>query len=451
MLVWMKSRVLWVFIFILLVGLIGWCFVSFGPLLFFRGSKPIVYEKDDKLYVKQLGGLGTYIIEDYIHTKFHSDQYDFLISEDGTVAFYTSRSDQHYNELCYLQMLKTYKESHVSGVRISGNIWEYSVSENFDYAVFLEEDKTLCCWDLTSKTKIAQNVSDFKLGKQNSGVVYQNDNGIFYWDVTNQGEHEMVTPSTEAVILPGNYIFTKIYYKENGQIYYKEKGKNPVLLAPNGGDLLGEGDCIVREIPEQEEVLRVEPSQYPPFMLSIRSGLSYRISEEGNYCYVVEKNKDSKEYILGREPNILARYTITKDGVTDRTVIADNVWKIISAKADAVIFEQGRHYGAYIDGAYVELGYRELNEPNQTPVYADGIIYYYEDYYQGILARLQNGEKQVIDDGVSAFYPLDAKNVLYIKDVDSETKQGTLYLKGSFGWPIRIAEDVTSVIPQIAE
>ncbi len=418
-----------------------------GTSLFYYGgvyNNPLVYQKEDGIYVYNLGQNSSYKIDNTLCDKSQ-------FSKDGKRLYILSRGNLSYinfNEANYEE---------INPVKISSDVTDFVASEDGRYCIFRVGQHSLYLYKENSESRLlANNVfSDFYINETDGNVVYTIYNSdLCVYNV--RKNHTIRTNNVNYYIFENNNS-QKLYFLRGDTIYKKDKTNEPVTISKGMTNLISvdtgifglserNGVFILYKISgntasvldrniieisddfgKQLIYKRRTPGGYETCCLE-KSGKSLKIFDDDTKAenYTINKNGDSLYAIINykNNPSVLCHFSLTASGVSDRKIIAEDILSYRLLDDGSVIYTNNN--GTYL---YHSNKSTLLSTISVTDITTIGDSVYMSertepDTYD--ILRVKNGAVQFLAENTTGdFDALTASDILYIKEGDIFFKHGT--------------------------
>ena len=441
-------------VFIVFFIILGSIFLAFHNIIYILKSnsmfyygelanQPVLYTKDDGIYIHKLGEDNSYHITEKTPEKSQS-------SKDGKRIFilcgknllYINFNDMNYSDIrssvhtidqnvdnfiCsrdgrYVSYLKGHslygykagEEPFLIANSVFGDFFINDTDGNIIYTVY---NSDLCVFNINQRSVIRTNNVDyyeFKNGASNK-VYYLSRNKLYYRE--NNNTPEFIAGNMSNMFSAGDGIFTLSVKANDVRNLYKIDNKKARLIEKYVSDITDDfGSSVIYKHKSKNGLeTRLLNSSGNTFRLfgETSAASNYTVSKDGTSLFAI------LDYHTGE--NVLMNFTLNNKGINERTIVAENVYSYILLENGNTVYIT--NHGAYIytKGKSLLLSTFNIHDVIMT----EDSIYVTEtaDDSNFNILRVKNGSVQfMVENASNEFDYLTASDIIYIQN-------GNLYFK----------------------
>ena len=423
---------------LLIIGAIAAAVLVAGIILLFcllGGGKQdyTIYIKDGDLCYNDFSGNTIVITDD-------AAENNVTLSEDGKKLFYIEDDD----DTLYFR----YLDGVSSPVKIDTNVTKYVINDDADLITYLRKDgdeKILCQHDLNGRIKISSdNVTGFWVTRDGETIIYQTADEDLYF-ASSEGKGEKISGDVSDVLKVSKDL-SKIYYLKDDKLYLKDGEKNDVIARDvfDVVKMYDSGDFYYVKNALSEEDKNLSYSNYEVYdnygNIDLEKTLDNMIKVYGLVGYELIYNDGEKDTKIAD----VSRYSY--QAAEDKAVVCYAVVDHKAATEDATV----SNYGELFSSSELKKHAKYYIAVETTPlevVGAEGLLVfsngekamYWKDMDDKDTVTLCTVEissdklnnNKVVDENVRNIADVteDGK-IFYIKNYDSDKRQGDLYVDG---------------------
>jgi len=415
--------------------------------LFFGGlsNMPLIYEKDDGIYINKIGEEYSYKLIDATCSKsqFSKDQKRIYLLCNNDLLYI------NFNEINYDDMLS-------SKTLIASDVDDFECSSDGRFAIF-KKGHSLYYYKTNSKPKLlANNVfSDAYINGEDGNIIYTIYNSDLC--VYNTTKDKTIRTKDISVYKFKNNNSEKLYFIKSGILYYKDKDETPEYITNNISGIIStnSGLFAISKIENTNSIYKINGTKislvdnnvfeitedFGTFLIykkETERGYETRCLDKGGKTFeLFDKNSSASNYTItndgkyvfaiinyGHNPNVLVKYSLTPNGVTNREIIEDNVFEYSLIDNNAVVY-------SVEDGVFLYENNKSilLSKYNVSDIVCTEDSVYITESADGKnfnILRVKNGSVQFLAENTSGIYDaLTSSAIAYLKDDELYFKHGT--------------------------
>lgn len=244
-------------------GVLGYNFISDN----FGGDKsyenhPLIYAKNELIFMKNANKKEVWPLTEkygyYNNGEYDGESVNYVqVSADGKIIFFADDIEGAEFKLYYRktnQKVPRGNGADEKGIRLASGVNNFNASPNGDFVVYQKGDR-LYISDLKEERSISSDVTYFNLSNDLQKIIFRKGGGDLYICGIGKNDTPEKVDTEVGTILTDDGEYSKIYYRKNHDLYYKEYGKDKVKVAADITDAITIGGThfITKEVKTQKK------------------------------------------------------------------------------------------------------------------------------------------------------------------------------------------------------
>lgn len=415
--------------------------------LFFGGlsNMPLIYERNDGLYINKIGEDKSFQLSHSLCSKsqFSNDRKRIFLLCENTLEYI------NFNEL-------NFDDIKSSKTKIDSDVDDFICDRDGRFVVYKKGHSLYYAKPGKKPKLLSNNVFGIPyINEADGNIVYTKYNSDLY--VYNINKNKTVKTKNISYYKFKNDDSQKLYYLKSGILYYRDKSNTPVYITNNVSNIISvdSGLFAVSKNENLYSIYKINGTKlslvdeniseisddfgtYLIYKKNTEDGFeTYCLNRGGKTFELFDKNSSASNYTItpnGKyvfavieymdNPDILVKYSLTLNGVSDREIITDNISDYSLLENGAIIYTDSEGTYLYENNKHILLSKYKVFET----VCIDDSIYISEsaDGENFNILRLKNGSVQFLAENTSGtFDALTSSAISYVKDDELYFKHGT--------------------------